>query len=111
MSLSVDEFRCSCCNKVSLDTEFFAKARQARVIADVPFIINSGYRCEKHNQEEGSTSKNHTSGKAMDIKATDGPARGKILMGLYLAGFRRVGIGKDFIHCDTMDGAESCWLY
>ena len=115
MSLEIDEFRCKgkdCCGgKVALDSAFFARMRRARVIADTPFIINSGYRCPKHNKDVGSTSANHTSGKAADIEAVDGPQRGKILKGLYGAGFLRVGIGKTFIHCDTTETFESCWLY
>jgi len=59
----------------------------------------------------GSTSENHPRGKAADIRALNGPTRGKILKGLYGAGFTRIGIRKDFIHCDTMDEVESCWLY
>ncbi len=115
MSLEIDEFRCkgkNCCGgKVSLDSEFFSRARRARVISGCPYVINSGYRCEKHNKEEGSTSRNHTSGKAMDIQAEDGPTRGRILKGLYAAGFVRVGIGKTFIHADTSKDVESCWIY
>ena len=111
MSLSLDEFRCSHCGKLVLDSIFFAKLSRARVIADVPFIINSGYRCEAYNKAEGSTSQNHVQGKAADIKATDGLTRSRILTGLYGAGFKRVGIRKDFIHADTMEEVESCWLY
>jgi zinc D-Ala-D-Ala carboxypeptidase len=111
VSLSVDEFKCKHCGKVALDSAFFARIRRARVIADTPFLINSGYRCPEHNAEIGSTSTNHTSGKAVDIAAIDGPSRGKILKGLYGAGFTRVGIAKTFIHCDTSDGVESAWLY
>ena len=111
MSLSVEEFRCNHCGKLVLDSFFFAMISRARVIADTPFVINSGYRCEIHNQAVGSTSKNHTSGKAADIQAITGPSRGKILKGLYGAGFKRVGIAKDFIHCDITEGVESCWLY
>ncbi len=111
MSLSLDEFKCKHCGKLQIDSAFFSRISRARVIADVPFIINSGYRCPEHNAAVGSTSENHTSGKAADIKAMDGPTRGKILMGLYTAGFKRVGVAKDFIHCDTSDDVESCWLY
>lgn len=111
MSIGIDELRCPCCGKVEIDSIFFARLRRARTMADVPFIINSGYRCPKHNAEVGSTSKNHTSGKAADLKVSGGPTRGKILFGLYTAGFKRVGISKTFIHCDTSDDVESCWLY
>jgi uncharacterized protein YcbK (DUF882 family) len=107
----LSELRCPCCGEIIIDDAFLARLRLAREIAGVPFVITSGYRCEKHNEEIGSSSRNHVEGKAADIRATNGPARGKILKGLYKAGFERVGIRKDFIHCDTMEAVESCWLY
>lgn len=116
MPLEIDEFGCkgkNCCGgKVALDSQFFALARRARVISGCSYFITSGYRCEKHNTEVGSTSKNHTSGKAMDIRVTSSEQRSKILCGLYGAGFKRIGISKDgFIHADTMDLPEACWIY
>jgi uncharacterized protein YcbK (DUF882 family) len=106
------EFTCKCgCGKAIMDPVFLTMLEKAREIADTPFHITSGYRCPKHNSDVGSTSSNHTSGKASDITAESGPVRGKILKGLYKAGFDRVGIGKDFIHADITDSVESCWLY
>lgn len=107
----MDEFKCSCCGKVKMDTLFLAQLDNARDYAGVPFFINSGYRCEKHNAEVGSTSRNHTSGKAADISCTTGPIRIKMVMGLIRAGFRRIGIKKSFIHADSMDDVESMWMY
>ncbi len=107
----LEEFKCHCCGKSNMDAIFLAQIDNARDYAGVPFHINSGYRCEKHNKEVGSTSKNHTSGKAADISCTTGPHRLKIVMGLIRAGFRRIGIRKDFIHADSMDEVESMWLY
>jgi len=115
VSLLREEFACrgkDCCGgQVILDSVFFAMLSRARVMADVPFIITSGYRCPAWNYKVGSTSLNHVSGRAADIKAVDNYTRGRILFGLYRTGFTRVGIAKDFIHCDTMEGQESCWLY
>jgi zinc D-Ala-D-Ala carboxypeptidase len=111
MSLQREEFKCSCCGGLVLDDSFFDALCKAREIAATPFTINSGYRCAKHNAEVGSTSKNHTSGRAADIAAINGYDRGRILKGLYLAGFKRVGVGKTFIHADNMAEVESCWLY
>lgn len=107
-----EEMSCKCgCGNCSVDSLFLAKLDEAREIAGVPFIITSGVRCPHHNAEVGSTSRNHVEGKAADIRAVDGPTRGKILEGLYRAGFKRIGIAKTFIHADTMDKVESCWLY
>lgn len=107
----MEEFKCPCCGQVRMDALFLAQLDNARDYAGVPFRINSGYRCEKHNKEVGSTSRNHTSGKAVDISCTTGPMRIKIVMGLIRAGFRRLGIGKSFVHADSMDEVESIWLY
>ena len=108
----IEEFECRCgCGDRTMDVLFITQLERARELAGVPFVINSGKRCLAHNAAVGSTSMNHVSGKAADIKATDGPARGKILKGLYFAGFRRIGIHKLFIHADTMDEIESAWFY
>lgn len=109
-----EEFSCRCgCGKKNMDVAFIDRLDKAREFADVPFVINSGMRCPAHNAAVGSTSMNHVSGRAADIKATDGPSRGKILKGLYLAGFKRIGISfaKGFIHADNSDSVESCWDY
>lgn len=49
MSLKREEFACKgkdCCGgQLVLDSIFFATLSRARVMADVPFVINSGYRC------------------------------------------------------------------
>ena len=112
---NIDEFKCkgkNCCGGIQrMDSLFLAQIDNARDYAEVPFVINSGHRCEKHNKEVGSTSKNHTSGKATDIECLTGPHRLKIVMGLIRAGFRRIGISKTFIHADSMDEIASIWLY
>ena len=107
---------CPCCGESKMDIDFLLRLDKARMITDAPFNINSGYRCPEYNQnfknpKTGKASLNHPSGHAVDIKCLTGPKRGKILKGLYRAGFTRVGIRKDFIHADDMDKVESCWLY
>jgi zinc D-Ala-D-Ala carboxypeptidase len=111
MPLSRDEFKCKCCGGLVLDEDFFQMACKAREISATPYIINSGYRCPKHNKEVGSETMNHVLGKAMDIQAKYGHDRLKIIEGLFFAGFTRIGIAKDFIHADNMPEVESCWLY
>lgn len=108
---TLDEFACPCCGRSEMNLDFVMRLDKARMISNTGYKINSGCRCEKHNTEVGSTSENHTSGHGADIKARDNHKRGKILRGLYRAGFNRVGIRKDFIHVDDMDKVESCWLY
>ena len=113
-NFEMSEFACHCCGKIVMDETFLEKLDRARELAGTPFKIVSGYRCQAHNIAVGSTSKNHVHGKAADIAATVGPQRGMILRGLVKAGFKRIGIDKQFIHVDDMttEGSpESCWLY
>jgi uncharacterized protein YcbK (DUF882 family) len=106
-----EEFACTHCGDNKINDKFLAQLDIARAHSGVPYIITSGYRCPIHNAEVGSTSSNHTSGMAADISVSNGQIRGKILRGLYLAGFKRVGVAKTFIHVDMMDLVESAWLY
>ena len=73
----------------------------ARHKAGIPFIINSGYRTEKHNKKVGGVkSSSHLKGLAVDIKCVDSRSRYLIINALQDAGFNRIGIAKTFIHCD-----------
>jgi uncharacterized protein YcbK (DUF882 family) len=85
----------------------------ARELAEVPFKITSGYRCEKHNQEVGGVkNSSHLKGYAVDIYVSNNLARLQILKGLIIAGLRRIGIGKDFIHVDVdPEKTNNVWLY
>ena len=94
-----------------MQPEFLDKIDEARRLAQIPFSINSGYRCPKHNKEVGSTSDNHPSGRAADIKCTDGLSRFKIVESLIKAGFKRIGVAKTFIHADNMPKQTSIWFY
>jgi uncharacterized protein YcbK (DUF882 family) len=111
------EFRCKgigCCDHSDghMDPIFLAMIDAAREISECPYEITSGHRCPRHNQDVGSTTNNHTSGKAADIKAVDSHSRMKIVEGLVKAGFQRIGIDfmRGFIHADIMEG-EALWGY
>lgn len=75
----------------------------ARGKAGVPFIINSGYRTEKHNAAVGGVEDSaHIKGYAVDIQTNNGLTDQKRkAKALYEAGFRRFGIYKTFIHVDN----------
>lgn len=105
------EMLCPCCSQSTMDGVFMEMLNKARGIAGIPFRISSGFRCYEHNKEIGSTSTNHVNGKAADISCMFGEARLKIIKGLLDAGFKRLGIGKRFIHCDTNGVVNSIWLY
>ncbi len=80
----------------------------------MPCEINSACRCEKHNTAEGGKPGSaHTTGEAVDIKIRNDTHRYFVLVGLFGAGFKRVGLGKDFIHADMAENLpqQAAWTY
>jgi len=110
------ELACHCCGECHMDRNFLNKLLFARKLANIPFNINSGYRCPKYNASDvvGSTSQNHTSGRAVDISVTGTNQRMVIMASLIKAGFRRIGVYKTFIHADNMNeggiSPEAMWM-
>jgi len=110
----LEEFDCPCCKQGEMKPEFLVILDNAREMAGVPFRINSGFRCEKHNKEVGGKpTSSHLFGYACDISADTSYKRYKVLKGLILAGFTRIGIGSNFIHADSDSSKppEALWLY
>jgi uncharacterized protein YcbK (DUF882 family) len=114
----LDEFKCSCCGKVEMETELIRKLQKARDYAKIPFYISSGYRCESHNKAVGGKSdSSHLKGLAADISInyTNRNAQRFVILDalLFGAGFRRVGVAERFIHVDidTDKPQDVCWLY
>jgi len=116
MSFEDHEFECTCGCGLGIDDfrpESIAKLKEARAVADVPFILNSAMRCPFHNNAVGGSSNSAHLRGAFDIKAKHSKERFRILHGLIFAGFTRIGIAKTFIHADDDQGKtqEVTWLY
>jgi len=96
------EFACPCCDNSFVLRSFIAKLTNARFRSDVPFVINSGYRCLSYNTYIGSKpTSSHIRFVACDISTPNSLIRQKILFGLILAGFTRIGIYPSYIHVDS----------
>lgn len=97
-----DEFTCKCgCGLNNMNENFIFTLDEARDIAQIPFKINCGCRCEKHNKEVGGVKDSaHTKGLAVDIAAPDDRTRFSIVSALLEVGFKRVLLYDTFIHCD-----------
>ena len=109
-----EEFACPCCGENKISINLVKKLDKARDIAGIPLVINSGYRCKKHNKKVGGTiTSSHLKGLAVDIKVTNSRGRYIIFDALVKVGFNRFGMGKNFIHCD-IDKEKShnvIWTY
>ena len=80
---------------------FISKLHQARVLANIPFKINSGYRSPQHNASVGGVpNSSHTKGWAADIAVTSTQNRFLIINSLLSVGFNRIGVYKTFCHVD-----------
>ena len=111
------EFMCPCCD-TWLDTPrfraFLVQLQTAREIANIPFVITSGYRCVNHNKAiKGGVDSEHLVGAAADIEIMGMRQRFETLHGLWQAGFMRCGIGNGFIHVDNsiQKIQRVVWLY
>jgi len=103
---------------INMDSGFLTKLEEARAIAGIPFRITSGYRTKEYNQSlrdkgyKASPNSSHLIGVAADIAVSSGHDRYVVLNALIRAGFKRIGVAKTFIHCDTDDSKpNSVWTY
>ena len=78
------EFACKCCGQLPLSTGSGQAPREnvkalVREVLDpvreklgMPIVVNSGYRCEKHNKDVGGVrNSQHLRGEAADIHCAD----------------------------------------
>ena len=95
------EFVCKCCGENQISSDLVYLLDKARNLAGIPFRINCGYRCKKHNKEVGGVEdSSHCKGLAVDISADGDVSRFRIVEALLNVGFKRVLLYSTFIHCD-----------
>lgn len=109
------EFECRCgCGLMNVRDTFMWKLEFARHEAKMPFIINSGSRCEKHNRKEGGTeTSDHLTGEGADIKVVGSWQRLAVVDAGLKSGFKRIGIAKTFIHLgdNLRQNPAGIWIY
>lgn len=89
------------CSLQDMNQETMNKLDRAREIAGIPFVLNSAYRSpewEKDHDRSGDGSHPHRC--AVDIRCNTYQNRMKIVSALLKVGFRRIGIGRTYIHVD-----------
>lgn len=73
----------------------------AQHYSNYQFVINSGYRTQGYEREKGRKGdSSHCKRIAVDISAVDSHVRYKVVASCLMAGFPRIGIGKNFVHVD-----------
>jgi len=116
----MEEFTCKCgCGQNDMEYIFLNKLDVARghaaiMVPDIRMVVNSGFRCLKHNRSIGSNdSSSHPRGYAGDIACTNSVWRFAMIDAFLAAGFTRIGVRKDFIHVDAdpSKSPEVLWIY
>lgn len=106
-----NEFSCKgkgCCSKVLIDEKLVEYLQKIRNHFDKPIIINSGYRCAKHNKAIGGSSGSyHTKGQAADI-VVSGVKPAEVAKYAESIGILGIGLYDTFVHIDTRTG-KSFW--
>ena len=112
-----NEFDCRCgCGFNNVKDMFLWRLQFARTEAQMPFIVNSGCRCPKHNASKrvgGKPDSDHLKGEAADIKVSNSSERWRVVNAAINAGFRRIGIGDGFVHLGVnwSNPQNVMWLY
>ena len=102
-----------------MDRGFLRLLDEARDCAGIPFVISSGFRTVDYNRSliakglPASRNSSHLLGLAADIEVLNSQDRFIIIDALMEVGITRIGIGKNFIHCDIdeMKPENRIWTY
>ncbi len=107
--------RCSpSCSLQDMKQTTISKLDTAREIAGIPFVLTSAYRSKEWDQSKGRSGTGaHTLGEAVDIRCNTSRNRFLVVDALLKAGFKRIGVGKTFVHADDSEthDQEVMWLY
>jgi zinc D-Ala-D-Ala carboxypeptidase len=112
---TLDEFRCPCCGHVieAAAQRLATQLEKARAPFNAGMTLISAYRCTHLNgQVNGKKNSQHLFGLAADIACVTDAARFRLIASLLGAGFKRLGIGSDYIHADIGIITGPCiWTY
>ena len=112
---SRSEFACRCgCGRADVDLRLVSRLEMVRRVLDRPMVITSGARCPEWNRAVGGKPNSaHLQGTAADIQCERSLERFELVREALAAGFRRVGIARDFVHLDLADDLPQprLWLY
>lgn len=109
----LSDFACPCCGSNLMDLEFLKLVDAFRGELGFPLIVDSGYRCPKHNAAVGGVKNSmHVKGRAVDWKMLAiHPAMRPKLVALAPKYFRGIGVGISLVHTDNRDGKPARWTY
>ena len=109
-NFNTNEFDCACseCSKTKIDPQLVNYLQKIRSHFNSPLVINSGYRCEDHNDTVGGVKNSrHTKGEAADIVVRNTQPE-QIAKYAESIGIKGIGLYDNFVHIDTRS-KKSFW--
>lgn len=89
------------CEESDMDPKFLERLDAFREFIGIPLVLTCAYRSKAYDiAKKRSGNSAHTRGLAVDILCKANSTRYKIVSGAVKFGFKRIGIGKNFIHLD-----------
>lgn len=89
------------CSLQDMNQQFMTALDALRAQAGIPLVLNCAYRSVQWDKSKGRSGNSaHTRGKAADIRCNASATRWKIVRAALALGFKRIGIGKDYVHVD-----------
>ena len=101
-NFSRSEFACKCnCGKDDIANELVDRLQLMRDMLGYSITPTSGVRCIEHNRSEGGVENStHVRCIAVDTLVTSSVNRGEQVSAAIRAGFKYIGIGRNFLHLD-----------
>jgi zinc D-Ala-D-Ala carboxypeptidase len=99
---------------LNISADLVKKLEELETRLQLQLHYNSGYRCPDCNREAaGVPDSAHMKGYAVDISCPGGSLRYKIIKTAITLDFRRIGVGKNFIHLDIDEELPQrvVWVY
>ena len=107
---NMEEFSCRChyddCKESNqfMDERFLEILFKMRAQVDFPFLITSGFRCERHNKNVGGSKNSyHTKGLAADIACSNDYDRYELIEQAIAHGLTVI-VYRSFVHVDLRPG-------
>lgn len=90
------------CDISKMNPAFLERLDALREFVGIPLVLNSAYRSKSYEKAHGRTGNSaHTRGLAVDIRCNASATRYRLVAGALVCGFKRIGIGKSYIHLDV----------
>lgn len=102
------------CSIDQMNPHFLEKLDKMRERAGIPMVLNSAWRSKAWELKHGRSGEgDHPQGEGVDVRCNTSQNRYKLVRAAIEVGFRRLGIGKTYIHVGDAENLpqDVIWHY